>query len=153
MTPQPLAEAVAQRLARWADCVELGDRTAFWTLFELLTRESLTYDGDPCVPPFSGICNDGTPWQFCVSLGAATPQIRYLTEVGRPGTQMGERVALARARLVEAFGRLAYPAEATSLLDELLGLLPTDPQKLGGLRSGVWVGVAQDSCGIPRIRV
>lgn len=138
------------------DCLvrefSLAGPRVFWQLFELLTRESLTLPITGGGPRFSGINSDGTPWQFCVPLGAAvTGGVRYLTEIGVPGTTMSARVRLARRRLDDVMDLLQLPAETAGVVDALFGLLPQLADRLDALRGGVWVGVgagADGQCGI-----
>jgi len=126
----------------------------FWSLFELLTRESLTYPIAPPRPQFSGICADGTPWQFCLSLGAAVSGgVRYLTEIGLPGSPLSTRTRLTRLRLAEVFCLLDLPEDARNAAAALFALLPESTEELDNLNGGIWVAVACGTDGEPKIRL
>lgn len=140
-------ELVVPALDRLVRDLPLASRARFWSLFELLTRESLTMPVGTA-PRFSGICADGTPWQFCVSLGAAPLRgVRYLTEIGAPGAAMSDRVALARRRLDEAISLVGLPQQAAEVIAALFGLLPQASDGLDGLFGAVWIGVGTDAAG------
>ena len=125
------------------------DERSFWELFQLLTSESLNFRSDGTQSPFSGICNDGTPWQYCCQLGAQRSSLRYLTEIGRPGTTLRDRIALSRERIAAAFQMLQFPPAALQRAGALYGLLPDREE----LRAGLWVAVAYVDSGRCRVRV
>lgn len=120
----------------------------FWTVFDLLTAESLGFQ--PSVEParFSGISQDGTPWQFCTVLGAGATSVRYLTEVGVPGSTKTDRTNLTQARVREILDLLRVPAGA-DLASTMTGLAPVRQDAL----AYVWVAVAASSSGSLRIRL
>lgn len=119
-----------------------------WRVFELLTRESLSI---PASTPagFSGICNDGTPWQFCVRLGSADPVVRYLTEVGAPQMTLEQRLALTRRRLQAVARANGWPSTAQREIDAVLAVAPGSDEG----RAGAWVAVALDSAGRLQLRL
>lgn len=125
------------------------DEHVFWTLFDLLTRESLSFRPDGTQPLFSGICNDGTPWQFCCTLGSSHSPLRYLTEVGSPGTSLADRIALSRERIAAAFHLLGFPLASLRKADALFDLLP----RREDMRAAVWIAVAHAKGGRCRVRV
>jgi malonyl CoA-acyl carrier protein transacylase len=135
-------DVIRPALSRLVQELALDEPGTFWQLFELLTRESLTLPIAGNGPPFSGICADGTPWQFCVSLRTAgTGGLRYLTEIGLPGTPMSARVSLSRRRLDDVMDLLDLPPESNNIVDGLFALLPQEPDRLNSLRGAIWVGV------------
>lgn len=148
-TVRDLVVPVLERLLRDAD-VAGDEEQAFWSLFDLLTRESLMFPLEGDRPAFSGICNDGTPWQFCATLGAASASVRYLTEIGAPGTALSERMALSRSRLAVIFTETRYPAFASRAADALFALLPPATSES---RAGLWVAVAHGPGACRRIRL
>ena len=141
-------ELVVPALDRLVRNLPLASRARFWNLFELLTRESLMLPV-AAEPRFSGICADGTPWQFCASLGAAPMcGVRYLTEIGAPGSAMSNRIALTRRRVDEMIGFLGLPHRAAEVVvDALFGLLPQPSDGLDGFYGGIWIGVGTDAAG------
>lgn len=142
-----IRELVVPALGRLVCDLPRANRARFWGLFELLTRESLTFPG-AAAPRFSGICADGTPWQFCASLGAAPMRaVRYLTEIGTPGTPMSARVDLARRRLDEVIAFMGLPRSAADVTAALFGLLPQPSDGLDGFYGAVWIGVGTDAAG------
>ena len=120
-----------------------GYASQFWTIFDILTRESLDFNPGDAGRRFSGICRDGTPFQFCLSLGGRHPDaIRFLTEVGSPSAPLSQRTALTLERLGEAFELVGLPGgrEPARII---AGLCPTDDEHIAGL----WVGFAMDRDG------
>lgn len=111
-------------------------------LFSLLTRESLRLPTPPTGSPFSGICNDGTPWQYCVTLGSQSGGVRYLTEVGVPGTSLDDRNQLTLERLQTVYELLSYGPQAVERTAALRRLLPADPTRYPSLNAGLWIAVA-----------
>lgn len=120
----------------------------FWQIFDLLTRESLNFDPSESVNRFSGICRDGTPWQFCAVIGPVSVPIRFLTEVGCPESPLRQRTALTLTRMAEIFDLIGAPGcEKTA--EVLAGLTPQDDRHIAGL----WVGVAAGAAAQPRLRL
>ena len=103
-------------------------------------------------PAFSGISADGSPWQFCSRLGATSPSVRYLTEVGVPGSTLAERVQLSRARIAKLGQHLSFGDNFADETDRLFELLPTD--RAGrGVGAGVWIAVALNHRGDSIVRL
>lgn len=127
-----------------------GDQRArFWSVFELLTRESLDFDPSHAERRFSGICRDGTPWQFCATLSTSPALgVRYLTEIGSPSASLGVRTALAVERIVDALEAIGAGGNR-EIVQMLAGLTPPDDDHIAGF----WVGFAMDSKASPRLRV
>lgn len=151
-TVRNLVVPVLERLLPRSGIVGEHQRS-FWVLFELLTRESLGCAADENNPPFSGICNDGTPWQFCASLGSGHGSVRYLTEIGLPGTTLQNRITLSRERIAEVFRMLQFPSTADRVATALFALLPDHKSELAISPAGLWVGVAHGSDGSCRLRL
>jgi hypothetical protein len=145
-----LTDVVAPALARLMDDADLvgSNRRLFETIFRLLTKESLQLPAAGPLPRFSGICNDGTPFQFCITLSPDRPGVRYLTEVGQPGMDLTARVTVTRRRLETVCEVLGCGSRLPSF-DPLARLLPNgDLESIGGL----WVGAGADPAGI-RLRL
>jgi hypothetical protein len=125
------------------------ERIRFWNVFELLTRESLEFNPAQAARRFSGICRDGTPWQFCAAIGATpTYAVRYLTEVGSPGVALGRRTELAVERITRVLEVLGA-SDRRETVRILARLCPRDDDHIAGL----WVGFAMDGRSRPRARV
>ena len=121
----------------------------FWAVFDLLTRESLEFNPANATRRFSGICRDGSPWQFCGSMGVgSTPSIRFLTEVGAPSMSRARRTELAVARITEVLEVVGLPGQLATT-QTLAGLTPPDDDHIAGL----WVGFAIDGAAQPRVLV
>jgi hypothetical protein len=140
-----VADAVRPVLERMLSRAGMHDVHAsrFWTIFDILTRESLDFKPGDAIRRFSGICRDGTPWQFCASLGSQRPDaIRFLTEVGSPSAPLSQRTALTLARLDEVFELidLSCGREQSRII---AGLCPTDDEHMAAL----WIGFAMDCNG------
>jgi hypothetical protein len=126
-----------------------GDEAArFWQIFDLLTRESLNFDPSGSANRFSGICRDGTPWQFCAVIGPASVPIRFLTEVGCPDSPLRRRTALTLTRVARIFD-LIGACGGEKIAEVLASLTPQDDRHIAGL----WVGVAAGAAVQPRLRL
>ncbi len=110
-------------------------------LFDLLTAESLAIPLDTPIPPFSRINNDGVPFEFSVSLGGETGEggLRFLTEVGVPGTSLPSRLNLTCLRLNQVLDHLGLKGAGRELDQAIRLLFPPDPAALKGWRGGMWV--------------
>lgn len=124
------------------------DARRFWTIFDLLTRESLDHVRSESAPRFSGICRDGTPWQFCAVMGSSSVPVRFLTEVGSPTSPLRERTALTLSRLTDVFDLIGAPGGRTTA-DVIAGLCPPDDHHVAGL----WVALATGAAVRPRVRL
>ena len=139
---RPALERMARRAGIHGD-----DAIRFWRIFDLLTRESLDFAQQDGARRFSGICGDGTPWQFCATMGAQAASLRFLTEVGAPGTPLRERTALTLRRMSDVFALIGASGEET--IAALADLAPRDDDHIAAL----WIGVAASSRGPPRVRI
>jgi hypothetical protein len=119
----------------------------FWEVFQLLTRESLGFNRSQSPDRFSGICLDGTPWQFCVVIGSQSRSVRFLTEVGSPGSPLSARIALTIERMNRIFDLIGAGGHQ-KMTEVLAGLCPADDCHHAGLWVGFTMGV-----GKPRVRV
>jgi hypothetical protein len=128
----------------------LGDEAPrFWDIFDLLTRESLEFEPAATSQRFSGICRDGSPWQFCVVLGTQPGStVRFLTEVGAPGVPLGARTDLTIERIIKVF-ELINVAGQREAAEVLAGLTPSGADHIAGL----WVGFAMGGEARPRLRL
>lgn len=124
------------------------DARRFWRIFDLLTRESLDHVRSESGRRFSGICRDGTPWQFCAVMGSHSVPVRFLTEAGSPSSPLRERTALTLSRLTDVFDLIGAPG-GRKTADVLAGLCPQDDDHLAGL----WVGLATGATIGPRVRI
>jgi hypothetical protein len=124
------------------------DACRFWRIFDLLTRESLDFARTAALRRFSGICRDGTPWQFCVAMGSQSASLRFLTEVGSPASLLRERTRLTLTRMIDLFA-LIGAADQAETAEVLAELTPPDDDHIAGL----WVGVAVTGHGAPRVRL
>ena len=122
----------------------------FMTVFRLLTKESLALPAALPLPRFSGICNDGVPWQFCVSLGGEM-SVRFLTEVGQPGMDLDTRTALTLRRVERILACLGASA-AYSDVQTVARLAPgtADSETAS---AALWVAVAAVPASQLRLRV
>jgi hypothetical protein len=125
---------------------EEADR--FWRIFDLLTRESLDFAPSQPERRFSGICRDGTPWQFCAVMGSQSVPVRFLTEVGSPASPLRQRTALTLARMTEVLELIGTPGQHKTA-KVLAGLTPPDDDHIAGL----WVGLATGATTRPRVRL
>lgn len=124
------------------------DSRRLWRILDLIGRESLEFTPSPGERRFSGICRDGSPWQYCAVLGREGPPIRFLTEVGPPDAPLGARIRLTVQRLAEVLD-LAGASGRMGRADILAGLAPP----YDDARAGVWLGVAVGSQGRLGLRV
>ncbi len=138
----PALERMAARAG-----ITSSEAERFWRIFHLLTRESLSFVPQAGQPAFSGICRDGSPWQYCAVMGSGTTPVRFLTEVGVPGSPLSVRTALTTQRLAQVLPLIG--AEDSSGLAELMAdLTPGDES-----HTGLWIGLAAASGGPPRLRL
>jgi hypothetical protein len=147
---RPTREAVRPALERMVDRAGFArdEASRFWRIFDLLTRESLDFAPSELANRFSGICRDGTPWQFCAVTGSPSLPIRFLTEVGCPQSRLRQRTALTLIRIAEVFELVGAPGYG-KIADVLAGLTPQDDDHIAGL----WVGVAVGAAVRPRLRL
>jgi hypothetical protein len=113
-------------------------------LFNVTTRECLSYPVTEGLPPFSWICADGTPLQFSVSLertSRSRHMLRYVTEICKPTMSLPERMKLTRKRVPQLLEIINAP-NLQPKIDELLdSLLPTSSLSPEYSMFGVWIGV------------
>jgi hypothetical protein len=110
--------------------------------YQTLCRESLAFPVDRKPPEFSRINEDGTPFQFALTLGLRHPTLQFLGEAGVPGSSGVERMARNRDCIC-ALGGVLRCAEAvagvTQLLDEMAP--STHPDLLADPAGAFWTGV------------
>lgn len=142
----PIAAAVQRMLSRWE--IRGAPHAEFWKVFDLLTDELLAELPVTGSKRFSGICRDGSPWQFCAVLGGDNPApVRFLTEVGRWGDTLARRTSLGIERIPQAL-RLAGHQGCEAEISRLAEAVPQDEQHFAGL----WIGVAAGPRLAPRFR-
>jgi hypothetical protein len=120
----------------------------FWHIFDLLTRESLDFAPRVAASRFSGICRDGTPWQFYGVLGGGSAPVRFLTEIGSPASPLSARTALTVSRIAAICEVIGAP-KGPRIANVLATLSPPDDDHLASL----WVGLAAGGAIGPRLRV
>jgi hypothetical protein len=125
-----------------------GAACRFWRIFDLLTRESLDFAPGEPAGRFSGICRDGTPWQFCAVMGSQAAPVRFLTEIGSPASSLRERTALTLTRIIEVFELVEAPDQHKTA-EVLASLTPADDDHIAAL----WVGLAISPGARPRLRL
>jgi hypothetical protein len=125
------------------------DARRFWQVFDLLTRESLDYCPAASATPFSGICRDGSPWQYCVTMDSRSAHaVRFLTEVGAPGTLLQTRTALSVERAAEGLDLIGVRGHRETV-QLIANLTPPDDRHIAGM----WVGFAVGPGTQPRLRL
>jgi hypothetical protein len=68
--------------------------------YETLCKESLDMPSGRRPPEFSRINEDGTPFQYALTMAPGGPSpLQFLSEAGIPGSSMSDRVALSRRRI------------------------------------------------------
>jgi hypothetical protein len=110
-------------------------------VYDLITRESLVLDLDAPIPRFSTINADGVPFELSVSLGAREGGLRFLTEVGVPGSSIAERINLSCIRLGEVLRELQLEKAGAEVNQAFQVVFPRDPMDLRGWRGGMWLAV------------
>jgi hypothetical protein len=139
-----LRDSVVPALERMLASDGIADPLAdeFWSLFDLFTRESLRYSPANQGSGFSSICDDGAPWEYCVSMGpGGSRDVRYLTEIGSLSSPLSARTSLSRIRIENAIEILGLPPSANTLVASVFGSLPKTGDRLDSLPAGVWVAV------------
>jgi hypothetical protein len=110
--------------------------------YETICKESLAFPVDRKPPEFSRINEDGTPFQFALTLGPRHPTLQFLSEEGVPGSSGMERMARNRD-CIGKLGGVLRCAEAVAgvaqLLDEMAPA--TNPDLLADPAGAFWTGV------------
>ena len=148
---EPLRNLISPPLARMLARGRFSSKskTTFWNVFGHLTHDSLALPHRHEGKRFSGICRDGSPWQFCAVIGPVNPApVRFLTEVGRWGDTLPERTALAASRIPQAIHAAGH-STSTSDMGYLVRAIPDDNDHFAGL----WIGVATGASAPARFRV
>ncbi len=108
-------------------------------VFDLITRESLALDPEAPIPRFSTINSDGIPFELSVSVGTMEGGLRFLTEVGVPGSSIAERINLSCVRLGVILRELELDQASTEINEAFRAVFPEDPMDLLGWRGGMWL--------------
>jgi hypothetical protein len=110
--------------------------------YQTICKESLAFAVDRKPPEFSRINEDGTPFQFALTLGPHHPILQFLSEAGIPGSSGVERIARNRD-CIRTLGGVLRCAEAVAevgqLLDEMAPV--TDHDLLADPAGAFWTGV------------
>lgn len=109
--------------------------------FDILCAESLALDIRRRAPEFSRINADGTPFQFALSLSRGRPTpLQFLSEAGRPGASMAERLRASLAALRSMAQLFEVEAEFHSIAPLLHDLAPEhDPELLANPSGVLWI--------------
>ncbi len=122
--------------------------------YEIICQESLAIPLNCRAPEFSRINEDGTPFQFVLSLGPWRPSLQFLSETGVPGSSNADRIALTRERLFAistVFGIEKTLLGARQILD---WMAPSANHELLADHAGVyWIGVAFPPLARPQLKV
>ncbi len=122
--------------------------------FDRVCTESLSIPLGRIAQVFSTINEDGTPFQYSLSLGHASPRLQFLGEVSSPGSSNAERIALSRERIVglaSLFSAEGALVETFSLIDQLA---PQDDRELLLDPAGAfWIGASFSASESPSLRV
>ena len=89
--------------------------------YQTICKESLAFPVDLKPPEFSRINEDGTPFQFALTLGPRHPTLQFLSEAGIPGSSGVERIARNRDCIGTLGGILRCPeaiAGVAQILDQ-----------------------------------
>ena len=123
--------------------------------FDRVCTESLAIPLGRITQVSSTINEDGTPFQYSLSLGrAAPPRLQFLGEVSSPDSSNAERMALSRERirglasLLRAEGALA---ETFSLIDQLAP--PNNRDLLLDPAGAFWIGASFSTSESASLRV
>jgi hypothetical protein len=110
--------------------------------YETICNESLAFPVDLKPLEFSRINEDGTPFQFALTLGPRDPTLQFLSEAGIPGSSGVERMARNRD-CIGTLGGILRCAEAVAGVDQLLDEMApvTDPDLLADPAGAFWTGV------------
>jgi len=109
--------------------------------YHLICRESLAIPKGRRPPNFSRINQDGTPFQFSLTLGAFRPPLQFLSEAGIPGSSNEDRLLLSKERigsLCTLFGAKEPRSDDFNLLDEMVPA--GDPDLRADPAGAVWIG-------------
>ena len=122
-------------------------------LFDALTKETLSYPLIEILPPFSWICEDGTPIQFSVSLTQHTrSMIRYVTEMCNPVMSLPARVNYTRKNIPMIL-ELINADHLTSRIIKITDiLLPSSHLSSNPSLFGIWIGVQHQVNGITNLK-
>lgn len=111
--------------------------------YEMLCSESLAIPLGQRPPEFSRINEDGTPFQYALTMGSGRPSpLQFLSEAGIPGSSMIDRVSLSRQRILglcAMIGAAARTEELSNLLDRVAPA--TDFELLAENAGAFWLGV------------
>lgn len=96
-----LARPISAQLKSLCDWAELPahSRQLLETGFTLLTQESLQQSTGTQYPGLSLINANGLPFQWSLCLGESLPSVRFLCEVGRPGSSPQDRFQVSIQKL------------------------------------------------------
>jgi hypothetical protein len=111
--------------------------------YEMLCRESLNLPMGQRPPTFSRINDDGTPFQYALTLapGRLSP-LQFLSEAGIPGSSVIDRAALSRERIDSLCKHLAEEEQGQQLRGLLERIAPFTAFELETDHAGTfWIGI------------
>jgi hypothetical protein len=139
-----LYDHVGSQLRDLASRFNLGAKQAqISQAYEALCRESLDMPIGRRPPEFSRINEDGTPFQYALTMAPGRPSpLQFLSEAGMPGSSMIDRVAMSRHR-IDALCSLLGAEERKQQLGSLMDrFAPKTGFELHTNDTGTfWVGI------------
>lgn len=111
--------------------------------YEIICKESLAMPLGKRPPNFSRINEDGTPFQFSLSLAPGKSPLQFLSEAGVPGSSCFERIILSRERintLAKIYASEKVMFAANTIFDRFA---PShDPDLLADPAGAFWIGTS-----------
>jgi hypothetical protein len=123
---------------------ELGSKEAqIRQAYETLCRESLDIPMGQRPPAFSRINEDGTPFQYALTLAPGRPSpLQFLSEAGHPGSSVIDRAVLSRERIASLCRLLATEEQEQQLRSVLDRMNPFPAFEFETDHAGTfWIGI------------
>jgi hypothetical protein len=122
--------------------------------YEDVCRGSLAFPLGSRPPAYSRINEDGTPFQFAVTVGPLHRSLQLLGEPGAPGLSGAERYRESRACIATVAGRLQLSTALAAVADLLDRLAPSrDPALLADPAGAFWIGLGFSAARAPRLKI
>jgi hypothetical protein len=121
-------------------------------LFHILTDGPLSGPFHDGLRRFSAINRDGVPFQWSLSLGARSPQLRFVTDCGVAGTSIRERMHYGRKALESIADWLSLDGALRTYDRMVAHLLPLGTQVDRSLM-GLCIAASLVRDGTPRLKV
>jgi len=147
---------VGDQLAKLAKRFRLEKSQAkIANVYGTICRESLAIPRNRWPPSFSRINEDGTPFQYALTLGEGLgTSLQFLGETAVPGSPNADRLRLSRQRiqsLVDFFGVGKAFSEVVPLLD---AMIPSrNPDLLANHAGAIWIGAGFLPGEEPRLKI